>query len=663
MPAGSCSTSGPVIRGVAGAVLALALAATLASAQASRVGPTFLVNQYANGSTTQAKQTDVVYDSIHGVYLEVWGFGRVYGRFVTGEGAVLGAGPFEIPTSAGWVEAPRVAFSPDGGGTFMVVWQDNRIDPNVPHIFGRMLAYEASGIPVFQGADFQVSSTLTHPKAIPAIGYSTGSRAFLVVYQVGDLLGHRFDLTGTPLGPEFKVTTQGSWYEQIGMTYNPNANEFFVTWAYWFDPWAAGKIQATRVAAGTESVQAPVDIDTWSRDAYGPTSASYDPVRQRYLVAFQRVTGGFITFGRFVAADGTVLGDRFTVSPTSTYVSNGVAYNPISDTYFVVFPHHDIPEIYGTQVTGAGVVDPMMRVTTVLESNPAVIGVDYPRVASATDRAEWLATANIWWSGAIGQRVKTNTVGTPGVFSKQSPGNGSSGVQNPVTVAWTPVVGGTFEVCVDAVNNNACDTAWQPVGPLTSLALSTLADGTYYWQVRDTAAANTEANNGIWWSFAVGAVSFSKVAPASGTGGLSSPVALTWSQLPGASSYQVCIDSTNNNSCDASWLAVGNVTSYAARLAVGTYYWQVRGYTGSYVVADGGTEWAFTVTVGSTAAYVKVTPANGTTGVTNPVSFTWTAMVGATAYDVCVDQSNDDSCNASWVSVGTATSYRVVWPR
>ena len=175
---------------------------------------------------------------------------------------------------------------------------------------------------------------------------------------------------------------------------------------------------------------------------YGPTSVAYDPVRQRYLVGVpEGRPADSSRSGRFVAADGTLLGDRFTVSPTSTYVSNGVAYNPISDTYFVVFPHHDIPEIYGTQVTGAGVVDPMMRVTTVLESSPAVLGVDYPRVATATDRAEWLASSNIWWSGAIGQRVRTNTVGTPGVFSKLSPGNGTSGVQNPVTLAWTPVDG------------------------------------------------------------------------------------------------------------------------------------------------------------------------------------------------------------------------------
>jgi hypothetical protein len=300
----------------------------------------------------------------------------------------------------------------------------------------------------------------------------------------------------------------------------------------------------------------------------------------------------------------------------------------------------------------------MIRVTTVLDSNPTALGVDYPRVATATDRPEWLATANIWWNGAIGQRVRTDTVGTPGVFSKLSPSNGSSGVQNPVTLAWTPVTGGTFEVCVDTTNNNTCDTSWQPVGLPTSLALPNLADGTYYWQVRDTAGGNAEANAGTWWSFAVGILSFSKVAPTNGTGGLSSPVALTWSQLTGASSYQVCIDSTNNASCDTSWVSVGNVTSYPARLAVGTYYWQVRAYVGSYVVADGGTEWAFTVTVGQTAAFMKVTPANGTTGVTNPVSFTWTAMAGATSYQICADLSNNDSCNASWTSVGTATSYQ-----
>jgi hypothetical protein len=658
MPSGSYSTSRSVIRGVAGSLLALAMSATLASAQASRVGPTFLVNQYANGSVTQAKETDVAYDSVHSVYLEVWGFGNIYGRFVGADGTVLGAGPFVIQTTTAYAEAPRVAFSPDAG-VFMVIWQDNRINPNIPHIFGRLVSYQPSGAPLFPNVDFQVSQNVTHPRSNIAIAYSTGSHVFMAVYQVGDMYGHRFDVTGTAVGPEFKLSTDGSWYEQPDVTYNPTADEFFVTWAHWIDAWNAGLIQGRRVKAGTEELLTLVNVDSLSRSTYGPTSVAYDPVRNQYLVAFYRIVTAFTTYGRLIAADGTPVGPQFTVASTGTYVTNGVAYNPVSDTYFVVFPHHDIPEIYGAQVSGAGVPDPMMRVTTVLDSNPAVIGVDYPRVAAATDRPEWLASSNIWWTGAIGQRVRTNTVGTPGIFSKTSPSNGAAGQARTATLSWTPVAGGSFEVCVDTTNNNTCDTAWQPVGLPTTTTTSNLPDGTYYWQVRNVAAANTEANTGTWWSFSVGVQAFSKVAPANGTGGLSSPVALTWTAFPGATSYQVCVDSVNNGSCDTSWVAVGNTTSYAAPRAVGTYYWQVRAYNGAYTVADGGTEWGFTVTVGTTSAYTKLTPVNGTTGVTNPVTFAWTAMAGAASYDVCVDQNNDNSCNTSWVSVGGATSYQL----
>ncbi len=644
--------------GLGGVLSALVLSASLASAQAARVGPTFLVNQYANGSGTQAKETDVAYDSIHSVYLEVWGFGLVYGRFVTGDGTVLGTGPFTIAGAAGYAACPRVAFSAEANA-FMVIWQDNRLNANIPHIFGRLLAFQPSGEPAFQGADFQVSADVTHPRANPAIEYSTGSHVFLAVYQRGDLYGRRFDVTGAALGPEFKLTTDGSWYEQPDVAYNPTADEFFVTFAHWIDVWGAGLIQGRRVRAGTEELLTLVDIDALSRSTYGPTAVAYDGVRNQYLVAWYRVISAFSIYGRLIAANGTPVSSQFTVSSTGTYVANGAAYNPVSDTYFVVFPHHDIAEIYGVQVSGTGVADAMIRVTTVLDSAPTALGVDYPKVATATDRPEWLATANIWWSGAIGQRVRTATVGTPGIFSKMSPSNGAAGQASSVTLSWTPVTDGSFEVCVDAINNNACDTAWQFVGLPTAATIGNLADGTYYWQVRNAAAGNTEANTGTWWSFAVGAASFAKVAPTNGTGGLSSPVALTWSQLAGATSYQVCIDSTGNGSCDSSWVSVGNVTSYPARLSVGTYYWQVRGYMGSYVVADGGTEWVFTVTVGQTAPYTKVTPANGTTGVTNPVSFTWTALAGATTYDICVDQVNDDGCNTSWSSVGTATSYQI----
>jgi len=94
-------------------------------------------------------------------------------------------------------------------------------------------------------------------------------------------------------------------------------------------------------------------------------------------------------------------------------------------------------------------------------------------------------------------------------FTKRSPSDKSTNQPLNITLTWDSFVGAQgYEVCVDTVDNNACDTGgptggWRPVGNVTSWTVSGLAEGmTYYWQVRAVnAAGTTEANNGAWWRF------------------------------------------------------------------------------------------------------------------------------------------------------------------
>jgi len=94
-------------------------------------------------------------------------------------------------------------------------------------------------------------------------------------------------------------------------------------------------------------------------------------------------------------------------------------------------------------------------------------------------------------------------------FTKRSPSDKSTNQPLNITLTWDSFVGAQgYEVCVDTVDNNACDTGgptggWKQVGNVTSWTVSGLAEGmTYYWQVRAVnAAGTTEANNGAWWRF------------------------------------------------------------------------------------------------------------------------------------------------------------------
>jgi len=197
-------------------------------------------------------------------------------------------------------------------------------------------------------------------------------------------------------------------------------------------------------------------------------------------------------------------------------------------------------------------------------------------------------------------------------FTKRSPSDKSTNQPLNITLTWDSFVGAQgYEVCVDTVDNNACDTGgptggWKQVGNVTSWTVSGLAEGmTYYWQVRAVnAAGTTEANNGAWWRFSTQVSkpgAFSKVTPANGATGLPTSVGLQWQASVGAQGYEVCVDTVDNNACDTGgptggWKQVGNVTSWTVSgLAEGmTYYWQVRAVNAAGTTeANNGAWWRF----------------------------------------------------------------------
>ena len=140
----------------------------------------------------------------------------------------------------------------------------------------------------------------------------------------------------------------------------------------------------------------------------------------------------------------------------------------------------------------------------------------------------------------------------------------------------------------------ACNASWVDAGGATTLTVTGVAPGTYWWQVK-TAGGGVEADDGAWRALTVvAAPSFGKLAPATGTTGLGNNVTLTWSAY-GSDGYWVCWDTVHNNACDTLWWPASTATTGLENLAPGTYYWQVKtGVTG--VLADGGTWWSFTVT-------------------------------------------------------------------
>jgi len=217
------------------------------------------------------------------------------------------------------------------------------------------------------------------------------------------------------------------------------------------------------------------------------------------------------------------------------------------------------------------------------------------------------STISATYQGRPGTLIATvsssATAGAPGAFGKSSPPNGGT-VQptTSITLSWQAAsAASSYEYCLDATLNNSCDATWLSTGSATSVTVSLPAGATAFsWQARArNSFGTTEADGGAWWSFQFlsSPAAFGKLAPANGSVIPPSPsTTLSWETSGGALSYEYCVDTTNNNSCDTGWVSTGTATSATASLPSGTttYFWQVRARTSAGTTeANAGTWWNF----------------------------------------------------------------------
>lgn len=272
-----------------------------------------------------------------------------------------------------------------------------------------------------------------------------------------------------------------------------------------------------------------------------------------------------------------------------------------------------------------------------------------------------------WWSFSIS--------GSAPALTKTTPANGAT-ISLPATtyyfMQWSnfPISStDRYQYCVDTTNNNTCDANnWVSRKSLYSGAdeISLTTGTTYYWQVR-ARDAGTVADGGTWWSFKTSGsapVGLTKTVPANGaTIPLPSTTyyLLQWTDIGISSTdrYQYCVDTTNNNTCDANnWVSRKSLYSGDGEISLTTgttYYWQARARDAG-TVADGGTWWSFKISGSAPAGLTKTTPANGAT--VSPSASTyyllqWTdiGISSTDRYQYCIDTTNNNSCDANnWIT-------------
>ena len=138
-------------------------------------------------------------------------------------------------------------------------------------------------------------------------------------------------------------------------------------------------------------------------------------------------------------------------------------------------------------------------------------------------------------------------------------------------------------------------------------------------------------------STAVGAPAL--LSPANGATGVAATSALSWSAASNAASYDVYLGTTSSPGLVAT---VTGTTYQPAPLATGTtYYWRV--VARNTTTSSTSPTYSFTVsagTGGTQSGPTLLSPANGATGVSLTPLMQWTAVSGATAYDIYIGTTN-----------------------
>ena len=255
----------------------------------------------------------------------------------------------------------------------------------------------------------------------------------------------------------------------------------------------------------------------------------------------------------------------------------------------------------------------------------------------------------------------------PGAFIKVNPSTGTTGNLLNLTLSWaTSTNADSYEFCYDTTDDGTC-TEWINTGTLNSADLSNLLPGTtYYWQARANNTFSTTYADGSetsFWSFQTGFSpgSFVKSSPLDQADNQQTNTVLSWNVSDGATSYQYCYDTTDDDDCSP-WQDNGTNTSVSLSelMLDTTYFWQVRAVNSYYNTYANGSEidfWSFS-TGNIPEVFNKTSPLNSAIDQPINISLTWAASPDATTYFYCYDTTDDSDCS-EWVDNGTETSITI----
>ena len=288
-------------------LVVLILVPTAAWAQGGTpLGPEFRVNTFTPGNEFSAS---IASDSL-GNFVVVWASSNqdgsltgIFGQRYATSGAPLGP-EFRVNTYTTSNQfGPHVAS--DAAGNFMVIWASQGQDGSAFGIYGQR--YDTTGAPA--GPEFRVNTITTGSQFIPAVaGADTGT--FVVAWMSADgsdygIFAQRYAGSGAPLGPEVRVNTCTTASQAFPRSAADGAGGFVVVWGSDAQDGSAYGIFGQRYAPAGVPAGAEFQINTYTTgDQSGPEVAA-------------DATGNFTVVWQSASQDGSGLGvfaQRFSVS-------------------------------------------------------------------------------------------------------------------------------------------------------------------------------------------------------------------------------------------------------------------------------------------------------------------------------------------------------------
>jgi hypothetical protein len=355
--------------------------------QGDPLGPEFRVNTYTTGN----QNSPSVAADASGNFVVVWtsstqdgSGGGIFGQRYASQGNPLGS-EFRINAYTPNSQA-RPSVAADASGNVVVVWSSYQ-DGSGYGVFGQR--YDNSGTPA--GPEFRVNTYTTDDQGYPAVA-ADSSGNFVVVWmsriQDGSdwgVYGQRYASSGTPLGPEFRVNTYTTNMQAMPAAATDASGNFVIVWMSSTQDGSDWGSFGQRYASSGTPLGPEFRVNTYTTNLQADPAVAADAAGNFVVVWESAGQDGsyFGVFGQRYASSGTPLGPEFRVNTyTTSYQFVPSVAADASGNFVVVWQSYqtDDPDggVFGQRYASSGApLGPEFRVNTY-----TTFQQPYPSVAS-----------------------------------------------------------------------------------------------------------------------------------------------------------------------------------------------------------------------------------------------------------------------------------------